>query len=222
MTKELEALKTIKNFLGYNYCSVDLPNELKCVEQALQRLEQIDNTEPSEALECLKILEDCADIWGDYSHIVESIEQSLLEFKRLDLLLQLPSEQSSSHFTYKDKNLVCMQSTKYSKLMNAFLELESIKEAKPSEALDGFRGFKNGMITNNAICITKSYFDNKFPIIESALLKAQEQEEILDILKKYAKNDDWSDGGWTIEFWNMKSKEIDKVSKWLTKKDKSE
>ena len=45
--------------------------------------------------------------------------------------------------------------------------------------------------------------------------------EILDILKKYAKNDGWSDG-WTIEFWNMKPREIKKVCKWLTKKDKSE
>ena len=51
MSKELEALKTIKNFLGYNYCSVDLPNELKCVENALKRLEAIDNANPSEALE---------------------------------------------------------------------------------------------------------------------------------------------------------------------------
>lgn len=36
MSKEyLEALKQVKNFLGYNYCSVDLPNELKIIEQAL-------------------------------------------------------------------------------------------------------------------------------------------------------------------------------------------
>jgi L-rhamnose mutarotase len=57
------------------------------------------------------------------------------------------------------------------------LEYEKIKNSNPSEALDGFRGFKNGMITNNAICITKSYFDDKFPVIESALLKAQEQDK---------------------------------------------
>ena len=47
MTKELEALKQVKNFLGHNYCSVDLPNELKLIEQALQRLEAIENTNTS-------------------------------------------------------------------------------------------------------------------------------------------------------------------------------
>jgi len=60
-----------------------------------------------------------------------------------------------------------------------------------------------------------SRYGNKY-IVPQKLF--EEQCEVLNILKKYAKNDDWSDGGWTIEFWNMKSKEIDKVSKWLTKK----
>lgn len=37
----LEALKQVKNFLGYNYCSVDLPNELKLIEKSLKALEII-------------------------------------------------------------------------------------------------------------------------------------------------------------------------------------
>ena len=41
------------------------------------------------------------------------------------------------------------------------------------EYLEAFRGFKNGMITDNAICITKSYFENKFPIIEQALQRLE-------------------------------------------------
>ena len=38
---ELEALERVKSFLGYNYCSVDLPKELKCIEQSLKALEII-------------------------------------------------------------------------------------------------------------------------------------------------------------------------------------
>lgn len=52
--------------------------------------------------------------------------------------------------------------------------------------------------------------------VKQALIKAQENEEVLEILKKYAKNDGWSDG-WTIEFWNMKPNEINKVCGWLNK-----
>lgn len=37
--KGLEALKQVKNFLGYNYCSVDLPNELEIIEKELKTLE---------------------------------------------------------------------------------------------------------------------------------------------------------------------------------------
>ena len=37
----LEALKQVKNFLGYNYCSVDLPDELATIEKSLKALEII-------------------------------------------------------------------------------------------------------------------------------------------------------------------------------------
>ena len=55
-----------------------------------------------------------------------------------------------------------------------------------SKELEAFRGFKNGMITDNAICITKSYFDNKFPIIESALqrLDAIDNANPSEVLKQ--------------------------------------
>lgn len=38
-----------------------------------------------------------------------------------------------------------------------------------------------------------------------------------NIMKSYARNNGWSDD-WTIEFWNMKDKEIDTICKALTKK----
>lgn len=69
-------------------------------------------------------------------------------------------------------------------ITKALTELQAIKEANPSEALILFRGFKEGMITDNAICITKSYFDDKFPIIEKALIKSQEQEKVFEIVFK--------------------------------------
>lgn len=63
-----------------------------------------------------------------------------------------------------------------------------------------------------------SRYGNKYIVPQNLF---EEQCEVLDILKKYAKNDGWSDG-WTIEFWNMKPKEIDKVCKWLTKNNKED
>ena len=60
------------------------------------------------------------------------------------------------------------------------------------EYLEAFRGFKYGMITDNAVCITKSYFDDKFPIIEQALQRLEaidnaEPSEALKCLDKIAK-----------------------------------
>lgn len=66
MTKELEAcFKRIKNLqvcVDYEKDIVKsvneiLPNSCNKVEQALQRLESIDNANPSEALECLDYIE---------------------------------------------------------------------------------------------------------------------------------------------------------------------
>lgn len=96
MNKELEALKRIKNFLGYNYCSVDLPNELKCVEQALQRLEAIDNANPSEALDKLKTLGHICvyrDTWTPFEiHFEEeftTIKQALIKAQEQEKVLEI-------------------------------------------------------------------------------------------------------------------------------------
>ena len=81
-----------------------------------------------------------------------------------------------------------------------------------------------------------TYFDKEIKLVEpvkiektahtfevfEALDKAWKKDRgILNILKKYAKNDGWSDG-WTIEFWNMKPRELNKVVKFFTQEDKSE
>jgi len=108
MNKELEALEKLlsfafvmsENMVGltkgnydeqefikktYEYLhkyNVDLNSKLE-LKNALQRLEAIDNSNPSEALEDLEVLEDCANVCGDYSHTVESIRQALLELKAI-------------------------------------------------------------------------------------------------------------------------------------------
>jgi len=129
MNKELEALEKLlegysKGMSGRSYYDI--------IKQALQRLESIENANPSEALETLKdmlIGNGINDSINDYvDNLILPIKQALLEFRRLDLSLRLPDEQSSSHFTYKNKNLVCMQLAKYSELMNAFLEYEKAQE----------------------------------------------------------------------------------------------
>lgn len=57
MSKELEALESFYWILSekskYKYINPELEN-YEIVKQALQRLEAIENTKPSEALECLK------------------------------------------------------------------------------------------------------------------------------------------------------------------------
>jgi len=50
MTKELEALKDLCEFV--NYCD-EANEDVGVIEQALQRLEQIDNANPSKAVECI-------------------------------------------------------------------------------------------------------------------------------------------------------------------------
>ena len=73
MSKELEALKSLKRIKNIQVCvdyekdiikSVNeiLPNSCYNVEQALTELQQIKNTKPSEALECLEKIVDKARI----------------------------------------------------------------------------------------------------------------------------------------------------------------
>jgi len=66
---------------------------------------------------------------------------------------------------------------------NALLELKAIKEAKPSEALKWLEKSKNIIIEDNGDFIT---FDclKVYSVCEQALIKAQEQEKVLEILKK--------------------------------------
>lgn len=66
----------------------------------------------------------------------------------------------------------------------ALTELKQIKEAKPSEALESLQKVSETYYTEEL-----SYEDNEvvcknLDIVEQALLKAQKQEKVLEILKK--------------------------------------
>ena len=56
MSKELEALHTIA-FNTQFIAGMNFGNELRTIENALQRLESIDNSKPSEAMKELKLVE---------------------------------------------------------------------------------------------------------------------------------------------------------------------
>ena len=66
----------------------------------------------------------------------------------------------------------------------ALLELKAIKEAKPSEALEKLKRIRHieiGFDTKgNPVTIEHT---NTYPIIYQALLKSQEQEKVLEIIK---------------------------------------
>lgn len=60
--------------------------------------------------------------------------------------------------------------------------LEAIDNAKSSEALECLEGLNCGLKDDRAIHITIGYFDKAYNTIKQALLKAQEQEKVLNIL----------------------------------------
>ena len=184
MNKEyLEALEKLlegysKGMSGRSYYDI--------IKQALQRLESIENANPSEALETLKdmlIGNGINDSINDYvDNLILPIKQALLEFRRLDLSLRLPDEQSSSHFTYKNKNLVCMQLAKYSELMNAFLEYEKAQEQEKVLEIIKKKDVDTYILRN---CKTVEEYNSKIVHIVGETRELTQEE--FDLLKEVLK-----------------------------------
>jgi len=82
----LEALKQVKNFLGYNYCLVDLPDELATIEKSLKALEIIKNKKVDVCE--LKI---CIDEYEDslYQYNKRTIEKFRLTQDEFDTLKEV-------------------------------------------------------------------------------------------------------------------------------------
>ena len=84
----LEALKRVENFLGYNYCSVDLPDELATIEKSLKALEIIKkkNVDVGELKYLISYdLEHALHLYN-YSHIRELLTEE--EFNLLKEVLE--------------------------------------------------------------------------------------------------------------------------------------
>lgn len=64
--------------------------------------------------------------------------------------------------------------------------LEAIDNAKPSEALKGLKHIKNYYVPEPCSTTTYDYLE----IIEQALIKSQEQEKVLEIIKEKCLRDD--------------------------------
>lgn len=97
MSKELEALerlKTAPSFMGgtaeYQFCTKSetlLMQDYETVKQALQRLESIDNANPSEALNVLKATEKYTGI--DLTAVKNALIKAQKEHKALEVLKKI-------------------------------------------------------------------------------------------------------------------------------------
>lgn len=109
MSKELEALKRVK----YNI-SKEVVDAFDSIENALERLEAIDNANPSEALETLKdalIGNGINDTINDYvDNLILPIKQALLKAQENEKVLSIIKEKCVDVgyvimlFMYKDYN----------------------------------------------------------------------------------------------------------------------
>lgn len=102
----------------------------------------------------------------------------------------------------KDKLLVC-HTEMYKTIKQALQRLEAIDNAKPSEALEMLKGVEyvadvlkvnhkigSRDIANQEIKEMVDRLNYRIPTIKQALIKAQEQENIFSIIKKYLFNED--------------------------------
>jgi hypothetical protein len=112
-------------------------------------------------------------------------------------------------------NLTKYDEERFNVIKQALLELKSIKEADPSEALrklDIIRHLEIGFDKNgNAITLNDT---SALKIIEQALTTKSEKEKAFDVIKKYAVNDGWSNG-WVVKFWDMNEEELELVNEVL-------
>ena len=134
-SKELEALNEVRENLDLEGC-LDFINEKRItdIKQALQRLESIDNTNPSEALECLEKVEllTCDFEW--YKDNINTIKQALLKAQEQEKVLKI----------IKEKNVNTL-------LLELAENLEEYNE----------RIVPNGKLTEEEFDTLKRYFENE-------------------------------------------------------------
>ena len=114
MTKELEEIKTLR---GFN--QVELNNDkninksLDIIEQALQRLEAIDNAEPSEALESLERVKGyyaggiiSVEVYLEETEEYNTVKQALLKAQKQEKVLEIIFEKNVEIYWLKHSKTV--------------------------------------------------------------------------------------------------------------------
>lgn len=213
MSKEyLDAFKRIKNFLGFNYCNTDLPNEIESVEQALKRLELIDsakinrdittnyvsfhqdNVNPSEALEYLKDELYIEGTKGKLFEAYETIKQALIRLNGFDKEYEefkgLPFEEILKF--YKDKLVIDSIINEYEKLKSTKSKKELAWEICIKKHISiwrfrnivfGYEQKQNGNFVNDTYEYYKNHFGYYHEGFEFELLTQEEFEILKEVLK---------------------------------------
>ena len=91
MSKELEALNGLFDLV---HCQDSFEKAQRCfdiIEEALQRLESIDNAEPSEALECLELIGGVYLLWG-HETVADGFKEEFNTIKQALLKAQEPKQ----------------------------------------------------------------------------------------------------------------------------------
>lgn len=157
MSKEyLEAFKNLKQELYYSPNQIpDIDKWHETIEQALQRLESIDNAEPSEALECLEktistLLEpilaeyedDLSDkITANYFALKQALIKSQEDKRFIELILNKPQllnvfaldgvhtwEEFEDTFSDEDKEYINTTKEEYEYMRNQLIKRGKIDE----------------------------------------------------------------------------------------------
>ena len=155
--------------------------------------------------------------WQELIEVCDEIEKELERLEQIDNAKPItlnPTKKQQALMDYKPKE----SDEKFEGKIRFTNELDNYNPKLPNEALECcdnlIKCFKTDKLGYAKMRIAE------LNTIKQALIQTEKNKEILNILKKYAKNDGWSNG-WVIEFWNMKPREIKKVCAWL-EKDKSE
>jgi len=161
MSKELEALETIKIKCHPNSNPSPIVDEaLEIVEQALQRLEAIENASPSEALKCVDILkEDGCIITLTQGKALETIRQALLKAQ----------EQENENAKLKGQvKYLTEVGTEFQKVLEIMFEKNvDIIMIRMSETLDKYNrmiykdNFNRKELTQEEFYLLKRYLENE-------------------------------------------------------------
>ena len=198
MSKELEALKELEKVIDeITISNADLRNTLKTsiliatIEQGLTRLEQIDNANPSEALEDFKIIKfKTINAGYDYGYEVwDKIEQALINFNNITKQINDTNGKSAICLLNKIKDK--LNDYTYNNILEALLKTQSLErendvlEKKSKEQEKVLESIKNKIIwVENDKLMCGRYADIEIELEEDDF----ENREEFELLKRYFGN----------------------------------